>query len=91
MQARPFCGSFHQSAASTSRTVSRTIFTPHTGRTHQLRLAATDPHRFGIPIIGDSLYSLCASGERLMFHAKYLRFTHPVTRTQMDFTLPEAF
>ncbi len=75
----------------TSRTVSRIIFTPHTGRTHQLRLASADPHGFGIPIIGDSLYGVCSSGERLMLHAKCLRFTHPLTGAQMNFTLPEAF
>lgn len=40
-----------------NRKVTRVLFTPHTGRTHQLRLASADSHGFGIPIVGDSLYN----------------------------------
>ena len=61
------------------RRVTKILFTPHTGRTHQLRLAASDPHGFGIPIVGDSLYGHCQPGERLMLHACELEFRHPVS------------
>ena len=70
------------------RRVTRILFTPHTGRTHQLRLAASDPHGFGIPIIGDSLYGHCEPGERLMLHACELKFKHPVSGTTQTFLSP---
>ncbi len=73
------------------KNVSRILFTPHTGRTHQLRLASADQHGLGVPIIGDSLYGSCAPGERLMLHAKGLSFTHPATGERMRFELPEEF
>ncbi|MBP5575179.1 MAG: RluA family pseudouridine synthase [Treponema sp.] len=67
------------------RNVTRVEFVPHTGRTHQLRLASADSHGFGIPIIGDTLYGKCAPGERLMLHACHLEFVHPVTNESMVF------
>ena len=69
----------------TKRRVTKIIFTPHTGRTHQLRLAASDPHGFGIPIVGDTLYGHCEPGERLMLHACELSFTHPISGEKMSF------
>lgn len=47
--------------------------TPHTGRTHQIRVHAADA---GCPILGDTLYS-GASFPRLCLHAAELQFTHP--------------
>ena len=73
------------------RAVTRVLFIPHTGRTHQLRLASADSHGFGIPIIGDTLYGTCAKGERLMLHAQYISFTHPITGQQMEFNCPAPF
>ena len=75
----------------TVRHASRVLFTPHTGRTHQLRLASADAHGFGIPIIGDTLYGSCAEGERLMLHAQSLSFHHPATGEKMDFFCPSRF
>lgn len=72
-------------------TASRMKFIPHTGRTHQLRLAAADSHGFCVPIIGDTLYGTCEKGERLMLHAEYLSFVHPVTGRRMEFRCPPAF
>ena len=63
----------------TTRNVTRVLFRPKTGRTHQLRLASADPHGFGFPIIGDTLYGKCADGERLMLHAQKITFPHPAT------------
>lgn len=69
----------------TKRPVTRIEFIPHTGRTHQLRLASSDSHGFGVPIIGDTLYGTCLPGERLCLHASYLKFKHPATGDQMEF------
>ncbi len=73
------------------RPVTRVSFIPHTGRTHQLRLAASDIHGFGLPIVGDSLYGKCDKGERLMLHATDLSFTHPVTQKKMSFHSESPF
>ncbi|MFC2330766.1 MAG: RluA family pseudouridine synthase [Treponema sp.] len=75
----------------TSRCVTRLLFTPLTGRTHQLRLASADKHGFGIPIIGDSLYGTRTAGERLMLHAKTLEFAHPMTERKMTFETTDEF
>lgn len=64
---------------------SRIKFIPHTGRTHQLRLASADFHGLNIPIIGDTLYGKCEKGERLMLHATVLEFTNPKTGKRMHF------
>ncbi len=69
------------------RRTTKIIFTPKTGRTHQLRLAASDPHGFGIPIVGDTLYGHCEPGERLMLHSFELEFKHPISGAQMKFIL----
>lgn len=73
------------------RTVTRIKFIPHTGRTHQLRLAAADVHGFGVPIIGDTLYGTCMPGERLLLHSSYLSFRHPSTGEVMEFTCSPDF
>ena len=77
------------------RNATRVRFIPHTGRTHQLRLASADPHGFGIPIIGDSLYGpnpeKAADESRLLLHAAYLSFTHPETGETMIFESPCPF
>lgn len=69
----------------TMRNATRVLFIPHTGRTHQLRLASADTHGFGTPIIGDTLYGKCAEGERLLLHASKIEFSHPVTGEKMIF------
>lgn len=75
----------------TCRNATRVLFMPHTGRTHQLRLASADSHGFGIPIIGDTLYGHCDKGERLMLHAKKITFTHPVTGERMTLECEPEF
>ena len=72
----------------------RLLFTPHTGRTHQLRLHSADAHGLGVPIVGDTLYGApCANAEktRLLLHARMLEFTHPTTGERMNFTNPATF
>ncbi len=73
------------------RTVTRVEFIPHTGRTHQLRLVSSDSHGFGIPIVADTLYGHCEEGERLMLHAEYIQFIHPVTGKTMEFFCKNPF
>lgn len=73
------------------RPATRVLFTPHTGRTHQLRLASADIHGFGTPIIGDTLYGHCEEGERLMLHAQKVTFTHPVTGERMTIECAAEF
>lgn len=64
----------------------RMLYTPKTGRTHQLRLHSADTHGFGVPICGDELYgSGKKSAERLLLHAAKLEFTHPVTGERLKF------
>lgn len=66
-------------ATGEQKRATRVTFYPRTGRTHQLRLAASSIHGFGLPIIGDSLYGTCTQGQRLMLHAFEIEFKHPVS------------
>ena len=78
----------------------RLLFTPLTGRTHQLRLHSADAHGLGVPIVGDTLYAASAEkagaggtlpAQRLLLHARMLEFTHPVTGARMKFESPAQF
>lgn len=62
----------------------RVNFFPVTGRTHQLRVHAAHPLGLNCPIAGDDLYGQKA--ERLCLHAEYLKFVHPTTLAEMEFT-----
>jgi tRNA pseudouridine32 synthase/23S rRNA pseudouridine746 synthase len=63
----------------------RVEFTPLTGRTHQLRIHSAHELGLNCPIIGDSLYGNGREGERMMLHASYLAFQHPVTGEFLEF------
>ena len=62
---------------------------PHTGRTHQLRVHCAHESGLARPIVGDRLYGGIKAGAnlsgRLMLHAAYLSFRHPVTAARMTF------
>ena len=65
---------------------SKVLFTPQTGRTHQLRLHSRE---MGHPILGCDLYGskqTQAMADRLMLHALSLEFDHPVSTQRMQFT-----
>lgn len=74
----------------TGSSISKVLFTPLTGRTHQLRVHSRE---IGHPIIGCDLYRLTIDGvdsqtlaSRLMLHASSLEFDHPVTGERLCVT-----
>jgi tRNA pseudouridine32 synthase/23S rRNA pseudouridine746 synthase len=69
----------------------RILFSPLTGRTHQLRLHASHHLGLGCPIVGDSLYGSGKDGDQMMLHASHLVFTHPGTGQSMTFSSPPPF
>ena len=64
----------------------RVALTPHTGRTHQLRMHCAHAEGLGCPIVGDRLYGKPA--QRLCLHAAELAFNHPLTGERLHFTSP---
>jgi tRNA pseudouridine32 synthase/23S rRNA pseudouridine746 synthase len=71
----------------------KVALTPHTGRTHQLRVHASNPLGLDAPIVGDRLYGRTAPehGERLLLHAESLAFMHPDTGVEVVLTSPVPF
>lgn len=71
----------------------KVVFMPYTGRTHQLRVHASNPLGLDAPIVGDRLYGRTAPeyGERLLLHAESLAFVHPVSRAELVVTSPAPF
>ncbi len=75
-------------------TLSLMRLSPHTGRTHQLRIHLSSA---GHPILGDTLYSQrgsTLSGKGLFLCAVGLRFRHPVfpeREIKLDIPLPQKF
>lgn len=69
----------------------RVEFTPHTGRTHQLRLHASHAFGLGCAIAGDALYGDEQSAARLLLHACLLQFNHPHTGERLTFTSTTPF
>ncbi|MFH2064645.1 MAG: RluA family pseudouridine synthase [Pseudomonadota bacterium] len=63
----------------------RILFTPITGRTHQLRVHASHPLGLNCPIVGDRLYGSGSPGDRLLLHAFSLCFEHPATHEILCF------
>lgn len=58
--------------------------TPHTGRTHQLRVHL---QAIGHPIVGDALYAppeVASAAPRLLLHASALQLTHPQHGTPLE-------
>ena len=69
----------------------RVIFTPLTGRTHQLRLHS---QAIGHPIIGCDLYGTATTqnmAARLLLHALDFTFDHPQSQKRMTLTSPCPF
>ena len=69
----------------------RVVFTPLTGRTHQLRIHSRE---LGHPILGCDLYAndvAFAMAPRLMLHAQGLEFDHPVSGERIKGFCPCPF
>tara|TARA_R110000751_G_scaffold307911_1_gene435157 strand:- start:82113 stop:83828 length:1716 start_codon:yes stop_codon:yes gene_type:complete len=67
----------------------RVLLTPHTGRTHQLRVHCAHGEGLNMPIVGDDLYG--TRGRRLYLHAQRLEINHPVSKTPMTFKVDAEF
>jgi len=66
-----------------TKNTSRVVFTPKSGRTHQLRIHSQE---IGHPILGCDLYATDEAffmAERLMLHANSITFMHPETYIRM--------
>ncbi|WP_147692560.1 pseudouridine synthase [Vogesella mureinivorans] len=71
--------------------VSRVSLTPHTGRTHQLRVHM---QALGHPMLGDTLYAPLAvqqAAPRLCLHACALQLRHPHSGTLLQLHSPVPF
>ena len=62
------------------------VLTPHTGRTHQLRVHCAHQKGLNCPILGDALYGRPA--DRLHLHARSLTFVHPKTKQPFHISTP---
>ena len=71
----------------------RVYFTPHTGRTHQLRVHAAHALGLDAPIVGDRLYGRTEprDDERLQLHAERLAFVHPASGARLVVEQPAPF
>jgi tRNA pseudouridine32 synthase/23S rRNA pseudouridine746 synthase len=64
---------------------------PVTGRSHQLRVHMQS---IGHPILGDKFYAhedAFKLSDRLDLHAAYIKFMHPSTNEEMEFTIDIKF
>ncbi len=69
----------------------RVLFTPETGRTHQLRVHS---QQIGHPVLGCDLYGTKEThgmASRLLLHALTLEFEHPLAGKRISFECPSPF
>lgn len=69
----------------------RVLFTPMSGRTHQLRIHSRE---LGHPILGCDLYASDAAffmAPRLLLHATSIEFCHPITNQIIKYLCPCPF
>jgi tRNA pseudouridine32 synthase/23S rRNA pseudouridine746 synthase len=72
-----------------ARNQTKILLTPHTGRTHQLRVHCAHAKGLNMPIVGDDLYGTLAS--RLHLHAQTLKIKHPKSKEIMIFKVDAEF
>ncbi|MBI2306710.1 MAG: RluA family pseudouridine synthase [Rhodocyclales bacterium] len=73
------------------RDATRVALAPETGRSHQLRVHLL---ALGHPILGDALYASPAArakADRLLLHADFLAFAHPLGGEPLAFSFPPPF
>lgn len=81
----------HEFIAPSQTPISRVLYTPVTGRTHQLRIHSRE---LGHPILGCDLYANDTAfhlTRRLMLHATTLAFNHPLTGERINARCPCPF
>jgi tRNA pseudouridine32 synthase/23S rRNA pseudouridine746 synthase len=69
----------------------RVLLQPETGRSHQLRVHL---QAIGHPILGDELYAppeRHAQASRLLLHAAFLAFSHPLSGERLEVSCPPPF
>jgi tRNA pseudouridine32 synthase / 23S rRNA pseudouridine746 synthase len=71
------------------RNQTRVLLTPHSGRTHQLRVHCAHVQGLNMPIVGDDLYGI--SNKRLHLHAQRLEIKHPTSKKIMIFKVDAEF
>lgn len=67
------------------------LFSPLTGRTHQLRVHSAHSLGLGVPIVGDSLYGNGKEGGEMLLHASLLSILHPKNGQRIVFTSKPPF
>jgi tRNA pseudouridine32 synthase/23S rRNA pseudouridine746 synthase len=88
---KPSLTGFEVLARDAARCTSRVALTPHTGRSHQLRVHLL---AIGHPILGDDLYGDEASrnaAPRLLLHATALALPHPKSGAMLRLESPPDF
>lgn len=88
---KPSLTGFEVLARDAARSTSRVALTPHTGRSHQLRVHLL---AIGHPILGDDLYGAEASrtaAPRLLLHATALALPHPQSGAMLRLESPPDF
>lgn len=88
---KPSCTRYQVLAYDTASDTSRVALEPLTGRTHQLRVHL---QALGHPILGDELYAspaVCAQAQRLLLHAAWISFPHPLTGEVLSINSPIPF
>lgn len=84
-------GITHWEKISIETGLTRVLFIPTTGRTHQLRVHAAHELGLGIPIVGDPLYGHGSGPGQLKLHAAELGFQHPRSGAELDFSSSPPF
>jgi len=69
----------------TSGAQPRVELMPQTGRTHQLRVHAAHSSGLNASILGDALYGISDTANRLHLHAIALQLAHPITQQPLRF------
>lgn len=84
-------GITHWKKLSSEENVTRVLFSPLTGRTHQLRVHAAHHLGLGVPIAGDTLYGNGEEGGQMFLHASRLSFSHPRSKDRIVISSKPSF
>ncbi|VUD56568.1 Ribosomal large subunit pseudouridine synthase A [Thalassocella blandensis] len=91
LNGKPAITFFQRIHVDRSKNYTAVQLTPHTGRTHQLRVHMM---QIGHPILGDNFYAddiARDASPRLCLHAEKLVFSHPMTQEPLSISTPAGF